>query len=87
MCGSVPACSVVQSGVVWCGVVQCTVVQCGVVQCGAVWCSVVCGQGEESTAASVRSLVTELQFPSSGNDQASKCSARKESSACSAYCN
>ena len=40
MCGSVPACSVVQSGVVWCGVVQCTVVQCGVVQCGAVWCVV-----------------------------------------------
>ena len=82
--------------VVWCGAVQCGAILCGavcfgvvhysVVQCGDVWC-VVCSQGEESTAASVRSLVTKLQFPSSGNDQASKCSARKESSACSAYCN
>ena len=71
----------------WWDVWKCACLQCGAIRCGALWCSVVCGQGEESTAASVRSLVTKLQFPSSGNNQASKCSARKESSACSAYCN
>ena len=79
--------SSVLSSFVRCVEVCLLAVWCSVVWCGAVQCGVVCGQGEESTAASVRSLVTKLQFPSSGNDQASKCSARKESSACSAYCN